>query len=93
MKSYGFVNSDTGKVVGFDNNNIIIKIDGVDDDVEISHDHFGKAFYPAYCIKVHKSQGITIEEPYTIHDWEDMDNRLKYVAMSRTTTAKHINIL
>ena len=42
-------------------------------------------FYPAYCITVHRSQGTTFDHPYTIFEWDLMDERLKYVALSRST--------
>ena len=53
---------------------------------------FQKSFYVAYCITVHKSQGSTFNNPYTIHEFNKFDNRLKYVALSRSTDIKNINI-
>ena len=53
---------------------------------------FQKMFYVAYCITVHKSQGSTFRHEYTIHEFEKFDNRLKYVALSRSSNIKHINI-
>ena len=50
-------------------------------------------FYVAYCITVHKSQGSTFRHEYTIHEFEKFDNRLKYVALSRSSNIKNINIL
>ena len=52
-------------------------------------------FYVAFCITIHKSQGSTFDHPYTIHDWghPSFDNRLKYVALSRTTKLENINVL
>lgn len=42
---------------------------------------------PGYTITAYRSQGITINEPYTIHEWNHkyMDKTAKYVAASRTT--------
>jgi hypothetical protein len=40
---------------------------------------------------VHRSQGSTFEGPYTIFEWEIMDPKLKYVALSRGTNKKNIN--
>ena len=54
---------------------------------------FQRLFYVAYCITVHKSQGETYNEPYTIHEFERFDGRLKYVALSRATDFRLINIL
>ena len=56
---------------------------------------FQRLFYVAYCITIHKSQGATFDHAYTIHDWShpQFDNRLKYVALSRTTKLENINII
>ena len=53
---------------------------------------FQSMFHPAYCITTHKSQGSTFNHPYTIHEWEKFDERLKYVALSRSTNLSHINV-
>jgi hypothetical protein len=63
------------------------------DDVVIAFEDFQKFFYVAYCITTHKSQAKTIREPYTIHEWDKMDRRLRYVALSRATCCEHINII
>ena len=52
-----------------------------------------KLFYPAFAITVHKSQGSTFNTPYTVHEWEKLNSRLKYVALSRSTDIKNINVL
>ena len=54
---------------------------------------FQKLFYVAYAITTHKSQGETFNEPYTIHEWQHMDERLRYVALTRATTIENINIM
>jgi ATP-dependent exoDNAse (exonuclease V) alpha subunit len=54
---------------------------------------FQKLFYPAYCITIHASQGSTYDEPYTIHDWNLLTNRLRYVALTRGTKYDYINIV
>ena len=59
----------------------------------IPMEEFNRLFHVAYCITVHKSQGDTIKEAYTIHEWHKMDERLKYVALSRATCKDNINIL
>ena len=33
-----------------------------------------------------------MRKPYTIYDWEKMDIRTRYVALSRGTTIEHVNI-
>lgn len=55
---------------------------------------FNNHFYPAYCITIHVSQGDTINQPYTIHDWNHpmMCNSAKYVALSRASSYDYIQI-
>ena len=60
---------------------------------EIPTDEFQTIFHTAYCITTHKSQGSTFDHPYTIHEWEKFDERLKYVALSRSANLNHINVI
>jgi len=79
----------------FDKENIIIASD-IDDEkiIDIPFDMFQKLFYVAYAITIYKSQGSTFDHEFTIHEWNHplFDNRLKYVALSRTTKLENINI-
>jgi len=59
---------------------------------DIKFEEFQKMFYIAFCITVHKSQGSTFNHPYTIHQFELFDERLKHVALSRSTNKDLINI-
>jgi ATP-dependent exoDNAse (exonuclease V) alpha subunit len=61
-------------------------------DLKISLDKFQEYFYPAYCITIHKSQGQSYNFPYTIHEFNRLDKRLKYVSLTRATDIKLINI-
>ena len=67
----------------------------VDDDKEqsIPIQDFTRNFNVAYCITTHRSQGETFDEPYTIHEFNQFDERLKYVALSRSTDISFINII
>ena len=49
--------------------------------------------YVAYCITIHKAQGLSYDHAYTIHEWHKLDARLKYVALSRCTKLEYINIM
>jgi len=60
---------------------------------EIKVDEFQNYFYVAYAATIHKSQACTFDFSYTIHEWEKLDTRLKYVALSRATNKKKINIM
>lgn len=73
----------------------VILSDGKTEDITFALDNFAKYFYPAFCITVHASQGCTIHEPYTIYDWNSqfMDERAKYVSLSRATDISHIQIV
>jgi len=60
--------------------------------IQVPFTEFQNLFHPAYCITTHKSQGTTFNHPYTIHEWERFDVRLKYVALSRSTNLNYINV-
>ena len=55
--------------------------------------YFHRDFLMGYCITIHKAQGSTIREKYTIHDWEILSKPLKYTALSRATKVSNINII
>ena len=54
---------------------------------------FQQLFYLAFAITIHKSQGCTFTEPYTIHEWQRLNERLRYVALTRATTLENINVI
>ena len=84
----------TIKEIQHSKSNILI-IDEAGETKDIPFNMFQKLFYVAFCITIHKSQGSTFDHPYTIHEWDHpgFDNRLKYVALSRTTKLENINVL
>ena len=51
----------------------------------INASEFQRLIYPAYCITTHKMLGETIKKPYTIHEFNRMDQKLKYVALTRAS--------
>ena len=54
---------------------------------------FIKTFNLAFCITIHKSQGATFNQKYTIYEWSDrMSDKLKYVAISRSSDISNIQI-
>jgi len=65
----------------------------IETDFLIKDNVFQKLFYPAFCITCHRSQGSTFDHPYSIHEFEKFDERLKYVALSRATDINMINIV
>ena len=60
---------------------------------KVSVNDFQKCFLVAYATTTHSSQGMSIGEPYTIHEWDRMDQRLKYVSLSRSRSLEYINIM
>jgi ATP-dependent exoDNAse (exonuclease V) alpha subunit len=92
-KLYGISNNETFKIISVDSTRIRVRSDITDETKEIGLSEFQTLFYLAFCITVHKSQGCTFDHPYTIHEWDLFDWRLKYVALSRATKKEYINIL
>lgn len=91
-KSLDICNNEMFKIKKITNENIIVN-DDYGKIIEIPIDKFQKLFYVAFCITVHRSQGSTFKDGYTIYEWEKFDNRLKYVALSRSTDIKNINVI
>ena len=64
--------------------------------VAIDRDQLYKHFDYSYAITIHRSQGSTISQPYSINDWDDMYGKeskaLKYVGISRTDDSKNVAI-
>jgi ATP-dependent exoDNAse (exonuclease V) alpha subunit len=67
-----------------------VQIEDGEHKLDIPFKDFQRLFYPAYCITVHSSQGSTFNDKYTIHEWNRFDNRMKYVALSRSTKLENI---
>lgn len=89
----GIFNSEMFEVVKWDKKNITIcEADNKEVLIEIKINKFAKYFAIGYCTTIHKYQGSTIDKPFTIHEWDLLDERLKYVALSRTTDKGLINI-
>ena len=70
---------------------IIIKNDR--NEIKIKADEFQKLFRIGYALTCHSCQGMSIDKPYTIHEFNRMDQKLKYVALSRATKYENINII
>ena len=60
---------------------------------EINHNDFQKYFLVAFSSTIHSSQGMSIDENYTIHEWDRLDQRLLYVALSRSREHSYIHIM
>jgi hypothetical protein len=60
--------------------------------LDIDVKDFQRNFLVSYCITSHRAQGQTFTKPYTIHEWNKLSNRSKYVALSRANTWENCNI-
>jgi hypothetical protein len=84
-------------------NNEMFKCKSINEDViivtnelktlEIPKNIFHKIFLLQFCITTHKSQGIDLNEKYCIHEYNKFYEKLKYVAISRSTKYENINIV
>lgn len=59
--------------------------------ITVSFDEFHTVLEPAYALTVHRAQGSTLPEQITIYDWDHMDKKLRYTAMTRATAAANIH--
>ena len=59
----------------------------------IYNNDFQKYFLVAYATTIHSAQGLSIGENYTIHEWNRLDERLKYVSLSRARNYENIHIM
>lgn len=67
--------------------------DKYDHEIEIERKELQKYFLCAYCITTHKSQGDTIQGAITIHDWDLMDKKLRYTAITRAKKLSDIYMM
>ena len=97
-----YMNNETFVVSSYDDKYICVYSERVDDNDEIyvnamqvEIDKVQKLFYLNYCSTIHKVQGDTIKEAFTIWDWDHpcMSRKAKYTALSRATCVEHISIV
>ena len=81
----------------------VLEDGSIDEDlnIEVPMDVYPRLLQPGFCISIHRSQGSTYDVPYTIYQFDrlqemckrglDIGKRLLYVAMSRATDPKLIN--
>jgi ATP-dependent exoDNAse (exonuclease V) alpha subunit len=88
----GVFNNQRYKITKLDSFTITFE-DDLKHEFKVSVKDFQKFFLVAYATTTHSAQGMSIGEPYTIHEWDRMDQRLKYVALSRSRDIKYIHIM
>ena len=49
-------------------------------DLKLTH-----CFKPVYAVTVHKCQGMTINQPYSIYEYNKMKHDMLYVCLMRTS--------
>jgi ATP-dependent exoDNAse (exonuclease V) alpha subunit len=77
----------------FDQKDKKVKSEIIIKKIQVPIDKFQKWFHPAYSITSHKSQGSTIKENYTIHEWDKMSDKCKYVSLSRSAKWEYCNLV
>lgn len=60
--------------------------------ITIDTNDFQKLFMMSYAISTYKAQGSTVTKDYTIYDWNDMNKKMKYTALSRARRIDQIQI-
>ena len=88
----GINNNQRYKINKIDTCRITIQ-DDLKNEIKINVNEFQKFFLVAYATTIHSAQGMSIGEPYTIHEWHRLDQRLKYVALSRSRDLKYIHVM
>lgn len=94
-----YCNSDTMKVIDFDEKTITMKLDNADDEnkdiVIVNKTDFHKSFVCNYCSTTHKNQGATIDRNIQLWDWDKMtiDRRIGYTAVSRARKMEQVKII
>ena len=91
-REHDVVNNQTFVITKVNFSNSTIELTDEGEDLIINFDEFSRLFYVAYCLTIHKCQGCTFKEKYCIHEFDKLDKRLRYVALSRSSDIKHINI-
>ena len=94
-----WANSEKFHVCHHDNNNIILFTERPNEDgdkapyvIDVPIDDFKNNFYLNYCCTTHKMQGETLAENFTIYDWNKMDKKLRYTALSRAKKPDQVHI-
>ena len=87
------INNESYTITKIDVDNQEITIQNDRNEITITKDEFQKLFSVGYAFTIHACQGMIIDKPYTIYEWEQLNKKLKYVALSRATQKEHFNII
>jgi hypothetical protein len=93
------INSETYSVINFDDTHIYLYCERPDDDgekvdhsIDVEINKFNELFALNYCSPTHKKQGATITENFTIYDWNQMNTKCRYTALSRARKPEQVSI-
>jgi ATP-dependent exoDNAse (exonuclease V) alpha subunit len=92
-KHFDIVNSERFEVEDFDDEFVTITNTLKTKHIDVPLDKFQKFFHVAYSLTSHKSQGATLNVPHTIHEWNLMNNKCKYVSLSRSSKWEYVNLV
>jgi hypothetical protein len=92
-KHFDIVNSERFEVEDFDDEFVTITNTLKTKHIDVPLDKFQKFFHVAYALTSHKSQGATLNVPHTIHEWNLMTNKCKYVSLSRSSKYEYVNLV
>jgi hypothetical protein len=97
-----YMNNETFEVVDYDDDVVYLITERPNDvgelevhSLEVAIDSIQKLFYLNYCTTIHKMQGTTMKDAFTIWDWKHpcMSKKAKYTALSRGTCPENISIV
>ena len=92
-KNMDIVNNERFNIINIENNIITIQNENKKITFNAVNDNiFQRCFRVAYATTCHSSQGMTINKPYLIHQFNRYTDKMKYVALSRATDYNNINI-
>jgi hypothetical protein len=95
-----FVNSETFTIDECNNTHIYLYNEIPDENgnplrnnIIVETKTFNEYFALNYCSTTHKTQGNTITEDFNIYDWNFMDKKLKYTAITRARKIEQIGLI
>ena len=89
IPKYNLFNGSLTKIKQFENDNIILEYQ--DEMITFNKKDFIENFEPSFCQTIYRYQGLTIKEPFTIHELNIMTKRELYTSLSRATKLEDIN--
>lgn len=85
-----YYNSEDFTVKSFDDKYMCLLNDFDNSEINIEL-KFTNHFKPMYAMTVHKAQGMTINRPYSIYEYNRMQHDMLYVALTRTSKKEYVN--